>query len=82
MKRLRSLVSGIGLARVQRLLTDGSRVGATTREPAKPSSLRSQYAGRLFAEALDITDPQRINDVVKRAVITLGGAADVRTTED
>ena len=77
MKRSRWLVvaggSGIGLALVQRLLADGNRVVATTREPAKLAGLRSQYPGRLFADVLDITDPPRIDDVVKRAVIALGG---------
>lgn len=65
--------SGIGSALVRRLLADGHHVVATTREPAKLTGLRMQYPHRLIAEALDVTDPQRIDQVVKFAVNALGG---------
>lgn len=65
--------SGIGLALVQRLLADGHQVVATTREPAKLTGLRTQYPDHLIADALDITEPQRIDEVVQRAVSALCG---------
>ena len=63
---------GIGRELTEQLLRRGDRVAATARHPEHLSALAARYGTRLWTAALDVTDGEMIQQVVKRAFAELG----------
>jgi NAD(P)-dependent dehydrogenase (short-subunit alcohol dehydrogenase family) len=64
--------AGLGRALVTELLARGETVAATARNPHALSDLRSPSGRPLWTARLDVTDPERIRQVVDDAVDALG----------
>lgn len=63
---------GLASRMTQRLLERGDRVAATVRKTGVLDELQAQYGERLWQASLDLTDPERIAEVVERAWSELG----------
>jgi NAD(P)-dependent dehydrogenase (short-subunit alcohol dehydrogenase family) len=66
--------SGIGLASIRRLLSEGARVVALDRRPPGPTTPTGNDAGFVAA---DVTSPEQVAAAVREAARLLGGPADV-----
>jgi NAD(P)-dependent dehydrogenase (short-subunit alcohol dehydrogenase family) len=64
--------AGLGRALVTELLARGETVAATARDPGALSDLRSPAGAPPWTARLDVTDPDRIRQVVDEAVAALG----------
>jgi len=64
--------AGLGRALVTELLARGETVAATARDPRALSDLRPSSGRPLWTARLDVTDPERIRQVVGEAVDALG----------
>ena len=64
--------SGLGRALVTELLARGETVAATARDPEALSDLRSPSGAAPWTARLDVTDPERIRQVVDDAAGALG----------
>ncbi|SPJ85748.1 related to ketoreductases [Fusarium torulosum] len=83
---------GLGRALVEQVLASGDIVVATARKPSQLDDLVTKYGSeKIFATALDVTDANQANLVVKEAVNKFGridvlvnnaGYADLASVED
>lgn len=64
--------AGLGRALVTELLARGETVAATARDPRALSELRTPSGRPLWTARLDVTDPERIRQVVDDAVDAFG----------
>ncbi|NIE84526.1 MULTISPECIES: SDR family oxidoreductase [unclassified Burkholderia] len=64
--------TGFGRILTEKLLERGDRVAATLREPARLDALRERHGERLWVQALDVTDANRIGPVVDAAFEAFG----------
>jgi NAD(P)-dependent dehydrogenase (short-subunit alcohol dehydrogenase family) len=64
--------TGFGREMTGLLLKRGDRVAATLRKPARLDDLADRYGDRLWRAELDVTDTDRMRDVVDRAFAELG----------
>lgn len=64
--------AGLGRALVTELLARGETVAATARDPCALADLRSPTGQPPWTARLDVTDPDRIRQVVDEAVAVLG----------
>ncbi|QDY09315.1 SDR family oxidoreductase [Micromonospora sp. HM134] len=64
--------AGLGRALVTELLARGETVAATARDPRTLAELRPPASGTLWTARLDVTDPERIRQVVDDAAHALG----------
>jgi NAD(P)-dependent dehydrogenase (short-subunit alcohol dehydrogenase family) len=64
--------TGFGRALTEQLLARGDRVAATLRIPARLEDLAERYGERLWVRALDVTDTDRMREVVDAAWSELG----------
>lgn len=64
--------SGLGRALTEALLRDGHRVAATARNLSSLGSLQETYGSRLWSAELDVTDTERLRQVVDAAFTELG----------
>jgi len=64
--------SGFGRALTEELLARGDRVAATVRNLATMNDLVDRYRDQLWVAGLDVTDAERIRDVVRSAFSALG----------
>lgn len=63
---------GMGRELVEQALARGDRVAATLRSPRQLDDLAERYGNRLWVRQLDVTDAQRLRDVVDEAFADLG----------
>ncbi|WNV89119.1 SDR family oxidoreductase [Umezawaea sp. Da 62-37] len=64
--------SGFGRLLVERLLERGDRVAATLRSPEALDDLRGGHGDRLWIARLDVTDTERVREVVDEAFGVFG----------
>lgn len=64
--------SGFGRLLTERLLERGDRVAATLRGPAALDDLRAAHGDRLWVARLDVTEADRVRQVVDEAFAALG----------
>jgi NAD(P)-dependent dehydrogenase (short-subunit alcohol dehydrogenase family) len=64
--------SGFGHEMTEILLERGDRVAATLRSPARLADLAERYGDQLWRAELDVTNTERMREVVARAVAELG----------
>jgi 3-oxoacyl-[acyl-carrier protein] reductase len=74
---------GIGRAAAEALASEGCRVAMCARNPqtleAAAEQIRKQYSAEVFAQPLDVTDPEGVHRFVD-AVVSKFGAADICVT--
>jgi 3-oxoacyl-[acyl-carrier protein] reductase len=74
---------GIGRAAAEGLASEGCRVAMCARNPqtleAAASQIQKQYSAEVFAQPLDVTDPEAVHRFVA-AVVSKFGAADICVT--
>ena len=74
---------GIGRAAAEALASEGCRVAMCARNPqtleAAAGQIQKQYSAEVFAQPLDVTDPQGVQRLVD-AVVSKFGAADICVT--
>ncbi len=64
--------SGLGRSLTDAVLSNGDVVVATARDPQKNSDLVERYGDQIISVQLDVTDQQRLQQVVSEAVAKLG----------
>ena len=71
---------GIGRAAAEALASEGCRVAMCARNPqtleAAAGQIQKQYSAEIFAQPLDVTDPEAVHRFVD-AVVSKFGAADI-----
>jgi 3-oxoacyl-[acyl-carrier protein] reductase len=74
---------GIGRAAAEALASEGCRVAMCARNPqtleAAAGQIQKQYSAEIFAQPLDVTDPEAVHRFVD-AVVSKFGAADICVT--